>query len=449
MEPLRTNRARGQSPTHKGLPDKHSHTALVAHTRVGDRALLLRRIGLTIGIIVCAQALYLLDLEDTPNTNPSDDRVGLSSNESNELTRRATERTTISPRPDTMVVSSTSNTTLPVPTTSTPTFHAPGTTDFSTSIRADSIITAPKIDPATPAQRVSDPASNADTTDYNAPWELPVYTNGKQTSKVRMHPRVNFCVGLHKDSPEIAGGTTLSDISLGCFQSSTAVRPPGIPGSLPVAETAAACTAACSKAKFAFAGLTTEAMPSCVCANELGARADFEPPDHTEWRNASVAGELERCRKVPGGDTIAFFRIGIWPTPGALGDIALPSPDQPRPVITVFLWANPRLAAIFRTCRLSRMSTEYDYDVFDLRHQVWSILFMFFDARSTLNRSVLIRLHVKASPMMFACVAQLSEIRICIVYLSDSFHITCFSTRFAIQTKYMLQPFSKDSLGRK
>lgn len=372
MEPLRTNRARGQSPTHKGLPDKHSHTAPVAHTRVGDRALLLRRIGLTIGIIVCAQALYLLDLDDTPNTNPSDDRVGLSSDL---LIRQAAEHTRINSRLDTTVVSSTASTTLPVPTTPTPTLQAPGTT-LSTTIPTDPIVTANQVDQTTQAQRVDNQVSNTDTTDYNAPWELPVYTNGKQTSKVQMHPRVNFCVGLNKHSPEIAGGATLTDVSLGCFQSSTAVRPPGIPVSSSVAETAAACTATCSKGKFAFAGLTTaDTTPSCVCANELGARADFEPPDHTEWRNASVAGVLERCRKVAGGGTIAFFRIGKWPTAGALGDIALPSPNQPRPVITVFLWANPRLAAIFRTCRLSRMSTEYDYDVFDLRHQVRSIFF--------------------------------------------------------------------------
>eukprot|EP00051_Salpingoeca_urceolata_P000682 m.35301 g.35301 ORF g.35301 m.35301 type:complete len:544 (-) comp10911_c0_seq2:62-1693(-) len=46
------------------------------------------------------------------------------------------------------------------------------------------------------------------------------------------------------------------------------------------------------------------------------------------------------------------------------------SDTTPRRNVNVYLWANPRLASLFRSCRLATRSMRFTYTVFDPRHQL-------------------------------------------------------------------------------
>lgn len=105
--------------------------------------------------------------------------------------------------------------------------------------------------------------------------------------------------------------------------------------------------------------------------------AEPGPGDRAKWdptqRKDSGVSELKMPPKV----TTCFKNtaprpFGIPNPPhGALPPWFNPSGAEGyNSTVTVFLWANPRLASIFRTCRLARASTRFNYDVYDLRQQV-------------------------------------------------------------------------------
>jgi hypothetical protein len=408
MEPMRgANRGRSQSQKEsceRAVPTlrpesrpagPHAAPSLAARTRAiagGDRTLLLRRVVLTVGILACLEGLSVLDIRGGGNERlevASDSSVPGAMSLDIDSRRRAVELTNrLMP---TALITTTASEPSQVPTASE--VWAPATLASSSASTATQKVTAAAPASTSPSRveqtselvtasargrgkrkgNANKQLAVGETPDYNENWELPI-TDGDNMYMLQMHPRVNYCRGLSEQSIEIVGGTALANIAIGCFVGGPTETPSAVPAVGPDAEGAvAACVAACARDGFAYAGLTTASTkPSCVCTNTLGALANFEAPQHAVWRNASAKDALDRCRKADGGSASAFFRIGQWPPRGALStDVAVVA--QPRPVITVFLWANPRLAAIFRTCRLAHMSTAYDYDVFDLRHQVSAV----------------------------------------------------------------------------
>eukprot|EP00039_Didymoeca_costata_P024034 m.9046 g.9046 ORF g.9046 m.9046 type:complete len:610 (+) comp3998_c0_seq1:232-2061(+) len=128
--------------------------------------------------------------------------------------------------------------------------------------------------------------------------------------------------------------------------------------------TKAECIGKCSLEKFAI----IQNHGFCSCAKSLGTLKQI-PNSICE----------EPCEGPSCKDTTKFqvYRIGAWPPylPSNVEDVKIPEWMQigktpgHNTTITIILWANPRLAAIFRTCRLAMYSSRFQYDVYDLRHQ--------------------------------------------------------------------------------
>lgn len=318
----------------------------VSNSDRGDRWLLPRRVILTVGIWLCAAGLLAPDNRETAIPDPT------------AFERRDVRSTTV-------------HTTLGRSYSSVP------TESFSVLNKplGDSTLSSTDLTNDTPLPTVSTPKHSDNSVadaqliehdphdEYSEPWKLAV-----KSSEVRMHARVNYCRGLHAGATEVAGGDEHENIPLGCFTTSPDGLRPKLQAPASDDEAISACINSCAaEGGFLFALVTT--TRGCTCANLLGKRLASKTPNHTLWGTESAAASLSRCRDFDG--SVAAFRLGAWPPKGALNSAieTIASPTA-RPVITVFIWANPRLASIFRTCRLSRMSTAYDYDVFDLRHQV-------------------------------------------------------------------------------
>ena len=191
---------------------------------------------------------------------------------------------------------------------------------------------------------------------------------------IRLHPRVNLCkpyaAALDAAASQQASGAAAY---LGCFydkqrpadaESNTGERL-GDESAHSATPSATQCAAKCMAAPPAIYAHTGPDGMSCTCRASFG--------------EGGVA-PMDACS--PGKSGQRVYRAGVWPP---VSSLALPKDPVPgwiandggsnvgpehNTTITVLVWANPRLAAIYRTCRLAGFSTRFVYDVYDLRHQV-------------------------------------------------------------------------------
>eukprot|EP00050_Salpingoeca_kvevrii_P009771 m.4693 g.4693 ORF g.4693 m.4693 type:complete len:561 (-) comp2445_c0_seq1:43-1725(-) len=130
----------------------------------------------------------------------------------------------------------------------------------------------------------------------------------------------------------------------------------------------AECAAACSSSH-----KSSEQMPVFAWSHESGCHCRVGYLQN--GADASPEVTEERCLSTSGA--IAVFRLGEWPPPFSPPEALFPPNFDPRSskyntTITVFLWANPRLASLFRTCRLTKYTRRFDYVIIDPRHQIRS-----------------------------------------------------------------------------
>ena len=173
-----------------------------------------------------------------------------------------------------------------------------------------------------------------------------------------MNPRLNQCIPAHLRNN---ASTAPNHVYLGCF---TADATAGAAGSLKAYSSASAyasaakkCRASCAKEKqtrtHIFAHLAGSGQ--CRCKDSFGGTT--LPAPRCAWP----------CKSCSSSGAEQVFRVGTWLPPLTPTTKAVANQETK---ITIFLWANPRLAAIFRTCRLAQQSGRFTYDVYDVRHQV-------------------------------------------------------------------------------
>jgi hypothetical protein len=182
---------------------------------------------------------------------------------------------------------------------------------------------------------------------------------------IRLHPRVNLCEPVNARLKSAVIGDVPPATYLGCFYDSnpsgnTARHEAVELGDDPADNNAGKlCAQKCaSKIPAVYAHL--EAGGKCSCLPTFG--------------KGGIAPDVG----CGGKGTKQVYTVGVWPPEASTALAPDPVPGwikegsgpEHNTTVNVFIWANPRLAAMFRTCRLGQLSTRFTYDVYDLRHQV-------------------------------------------------------------------------------
>jgi hypothetical protein len=185
---------------------------------------------------------------------------------------------------------------------------------------------------------------------------------------IRMHPRVNYCKPTYLvPDPKPAAGTA---IYLGCFpEASQTAAPDGLGEasatlSGKLRQQGGKCADSCVKPKEMY-GHLDPFTGMCECRAAFG--------EH------GLASSEKACGSASKSKHQRVFKAGLWPPPATSPNIkTIPAAfekgvgvkRQFNKTVTFLVWANERLATIFRTCRLAAHSLRFEYDVYDLRHQV-------------------------------------------------------------------------------
>lgn len=208
-----------------------------------------------------------------------------------------------------------------------------------------------------------------------------VYTN--KTTKIQMHPKVNHCSPMsvsHAPISDDAINNTMStptryvryeqnidtdSVFIGCslVDNKLFLKQP-VPNSRHTS-----CGQQCSNQNYKYYAQNAYS-DHCWCGNELPTLPPY-PAQCDQKSECNYSRPAYKNITCFDSKFTSHYRIGPWPPHVTMNRIGLPSwwGNQPK-VITIFLWANPRLASIFRTCRMANMSVRFDYEVFDMRHQV-------------------------------------------------------------------------------
>lgn len=199
------------------------------------------------------------------------------------------------------------------------------------------------------------------------PWTMDVKASG---DTLRMHPRVNYCRKHEPAQLEPAAETT-QGVHLGCFAKLDGEEFQTAGGG--AVQTPRACLKQCADHGLRYAAL--EGGSKCLCGDVFGQHAADGVNSMAAFASRCSEGCNHTLDEAPsaGCDGVHVYRRGTWPAPFQFADQATQRAKATKAIsetITVFIWANPRLAAIFRTCRLAQTSFRYDYDVYDLRHQI-------------------------------------------------------------------------------
>lgn len=133
--------------------------------------------------------------------------------------------------------------------------------------------------------------------------------------------------------------------------------------------TALMCGKYCSKSGLNFSTIQGK---NCYCLSAVNISS------YLRWIDPNLCNLLcgnFTCGGISSPNIFSVYRIGSWPPP--LKELTVSQVPNGwfkeknlTNRVTIFLWANARLAALFRTCRLTRYSSEFTYDVIDLRMKV-------------------------------------------------------------------------------
>jgi hypothetical protein len=187
---------------------------------------------------------------------------------------------------------------------------------------------------------------------------------------IRLHPRVNLCkpVTARLESALLRGGDThpSSATYLGCFHDSII-----------------STTDHHHLAEFELGDAPVFDITGLRCAQECNAKAPaiyaHLAPNGGKCSCRATFGQGGLASKALCGQkgTQHVYTLGVWPPKSSSVLNPDPIPDwiaqgtgvEHNMTVAVMIWANERLAAMFRTCRLAQLSTRFTYDVYDLRHQ--------------------------------------------------------------------------------